>query len=103
MELQPVSKRSLQRDDLYLFLSISIAFVFILFFIDEGHYSLESFTKFENLFPFLLYLIVALSGQIFLFRLLSFFKLEKNKRWISAIFGPVVSIGILIAYVLTQK
>lgn len=90
----------LTKRELLIFLGCSTLFVMFLFFIDEGYYSFESFTKIENLVPFLLYLVVALAGQILLANTYYFFTKKQSITWVSALLGPVVSVSILIAVLL---
>ncbi len=80
------------------FILFSALLVAFLFYIDEGNYSFEWALRPDHIPIFLIYLIVALAGQVITARIFWLFDKGVLKTLVSTFVGPFVSVAILIVF-----
>ena len=81
---------------LFTFILVAAIIVLLLFFIDEGNYSLEGFKQPVHWLVFLIYLIPTVIAQLVIYKLLTKVHLESGKLFFSIVCGLFLGIGGVI-------
>jgi 4-hydroxybenzoate polyprenyltransferase len=84
------------KNEWLLFLMSAIVIVLFLFYIDEGNYSLKGFTNPGHIIVFFIYVIPTFLAQVFVFKLLTKFKIESGKLLFSIVCGLFLGIAAVI-------
>ena len=97
-----VTKPSYQKPLVLFILSASLV-VLLLFYIDEGNYSLEGFKEPVHWLVFFIYLIPTVVAQLLIYRLLTKMNLDSGKLLFSVICGLFIGIvGVITAFYLMK-